>query len=679
LRRLQKFLQTPGDFGFCFRLDFDLRPGGKMGPLITSPSQFQDYYWNQGETWERLAMVRLRCLLGSPEFAVQVNELAKKFSFRRFLDFTLLEDLKALRAQVHSSGFQRRDGEIHLKLEVGGIRDIELFVHSLLVLNGGKIPELQTRSTSLALDLLAERKLLPEKEAKFLKETYWLLRHEENLAQAVDDRQTHSIPWRYDLDQLMRQVDEVVSGLLGREDQAEVSIPTGEKEQRKWLRKLGFSADAVDNAWGPLIRATALSYKNDRDERARQRFLARFVLELAKYRHPDPDFGLRLLLDFVRATRGKATFFSTLLRSPRLIEDLARLFCLSPYLGSILTARPELLDHFILRVDEEWAEDLERLLEQMAERKLLTEIWAANQFLADRRLTSLFARVTDTADEIAQQLLKRIKQDYPQAHLELVALGKWGGRELGLRSDLDLIFVTTESPNESDMKVARRFLSRLVDPMKSGTLYEVDMRLRPSGHSGPLLVTLERLHEYWQYEAQIWERQAHPRSRPLSPLVTLDKSLLVNKPLVENEREELRSIRKRLLKPLGAREIDLKYVPGGLIDIEFSAQIAILAKHIRSSSTSTFDMIDELAAADGVWTEPAERVKQIYAEIREFEQMLQLSSTHKLSQVSVSHPAFVKAASLLDVDPETAWKRLTRLVKEAREILNPLDESGYEA
>src|SRR5688572_2421299 len=100
-----------GDLGFCYRLDFDLRPGGKMGPLLTNPSQFQDYYWSQGETWERLALVRLRAVTGSTTLAQSISDLAERFSFRKFLDFTLLEDLKALRAQVHQKGFVRKDSE----------------------------------------------------------------------------------------------------------------------------------------------------------------------------------------------------------------------------------------------------------------------------------------------------------------------------------------------------------------------------------------------------------------------------------------------------------------------------------------------------------------------------------------------------------------------------------------
>ncbi len=570
MRAFQRRLHVPGEFGFCYRLDFDLRPGGKMGPLITSPSQFQDYYWSQGETWERLALVRLRAVTGSRALEKQIGDLARRFSYRKFLDFTLLEDLKALRAQVHQKGFQRRDDEIHIKLEVGGIRDIELFVHSLLVMNGGKLPDLQTRSTEEALAKLSEKNLLAPAEAEQLRDSYWHYRHLENMVQSIEDRQTHALtdsalklldlPDRAAIAGRMKLTDNVVSGLLGRVDLTAIHLPQDEAGQKRWLVELGFSQEAIDSTWDQLMKATALSYKNDRDERARQEFLYAFVTELSKHTALDRDLGLKLLVDFVRATRAKATFFSMLLRSPRLLQDLSRLFCISPYLGNILASRPELLDHFILRVDEAWAADMELLVQQMSERKLLTELWAANQFLNERRLEGLFSRVTSTADEICLQLLSQLKHDFPDSLVKIVALGKWGGEELGLRSDLDFIFVTPSAPKESDFKVARRFISRLTDPLKGGNLYEVDLRLRPSGQSGPLLVAENTLAEYWKASAQAWERQAYLRARPLGG-VRLDKRILVARGLSADELEELKRIRSKLLVVKPAGELDVKYMP----------------------------------------------------------------------------------------------------------------------
>lgn len=676
LRIFRQRLHEPGEFGFCYRLDFDLRPGGTMGPVVTSPSQFQDYYWSQGETWERLALVRLRPIVGDELLKNQITDLARRFSFRKFLDFTLLDDLKALRSKVHKNGFERRDHELHIKLDVGGIRDIELFVHSLLVMNGGKVLELQTRSTTRALELLKAKGMIDPDDGQYLLDSYWHFRHCENTVQALDDRQTHvilDVKIQSELMERMQRVSQIVSSLLGQLDLSQVHLPVEMPAQKKWLLDLGFGPVVVENTWEPLMKATALSHKNDRDERARQEFLFSFVSELARHQGLDRDLGLNLLLDFVKATRGKATFFSMLLRTPRLIEDLARLFCLSPYLGSILAARPELLDHFILRVDEAFSPDPQVLLQQMSERKLLTEIWSANQLLKDGSLKSLFERITSTADEISLELLRHLKSEFPNSLLEIVALGKWGGRELGLRSDLDFIFVTKDAPQEDDFKVARRFISRLTDPLKRGNLYDVDLRLRPSGQSGPLLVNIRRLHEYWQQNAQPWERQAYLRARLLTAPAEGSKTLLVKsnlleKPLTSEDLEELKRIRLRLLKPFSPVGVDLKYAPGGLIDVEFVVQTALLAARLEPEATSTLSMMAQLK-----W--PI-RLQEVYQNLRRYEQMLQLASAHKLNLITIESPPFIKASALLSLSPEAAWQELTQLLREAREILNPLDPTG---
>ncbi len=678
LRTFQSLIQQAGDLGFCFRLDFDLRPGGKMGPLITTPSQFQDYYWSQGETWERLALVRMRAVAGAAALVHSIEEQARKFSFRKFLDFTLLDDLKALRARVHQFGFQRRAGETHIKLEVGGIRDIELFVHSLLILNGGKIPRLQTHSTSEALEQLREHKLLTVEDADVLFDNYWHFRHVENSVQAVEDRQTHSVPESFDssLGSRMQAVDQVVTGLLGKASavEAEPQLPATEEAQLAWLEGLGFSQEALTSTWPRLIKSTALSHKNDRDERARQEFLFLFVQELA--RQPGCDLGLGILEDFVRATRAKATFFTMLLRSPRLIQDLARLFCLSPYLGSILAARPELLDHFILQSDDPWVETTEQLLVQMNDRKLLTEIWAANQFLGDRDLGALNSRITAMADEICRQLLVQLKREYPAAQLEILTMGKWAGSELGVRSDLDFVFISRSTPTEEDAKVARRFISRLADPQKGGNLYEVDLRLRPSGQSGALLVQQDQLQKYWIESAQSWERQAYLRARPLDTSIELDKSLLFKRGLTAGDLEELQRIRSKLLVPIKDDVIDLKYAPGGLLDIEFAVQIAILEKQVANSGCSTSEMLLALLDADAKWRAEGAKLVQHYRLLRVYEQVMQLSAAHKQKYFERGKPAFAKMASLLNLNPENAWIQLVKVLRDSRDILNQLDPTG---
>jgi glutamate-ammonia-ligase adenylyltransferase len=284
--------------------------------------------------------------------------------------------------------------------------------------------------------------------------------------------------------------------------------------------------------------------------------------------------------------------------------------------------------------------------------------------------------VTATADEICLQLLSQLKHEYPDSLVKIVALGKWGGEELGLKSDLDFIFVTPQAPKEADFKVARRFISRLTDPLKGGNLYEVDLRLRPSGQSGVLLVAEESLRNYWRNDAAAWERQAYTRARPLG--LQLDKSELVKRGLSAGELAELKTIREKLLKSKSASELELKYVPGGLIDIEFTAQTALLNEKIENAPASTAGMIDHLVQHSPQWRK-AGRLKEIYNALRTFEQMLQLSSTYKIGSVKKDHPDFAKASALLGLSRDEGWQQLNDLTIESRKILNQLDPTGFQA
>lgn len=683
LRLFRKLLTEVSPFGFCFRVDFDLRPGGQSHSIVVTPSQFQEHYWSRGEAWEKMALVRLRALAGTNELKTQILEHAKHFSYRKFLDFTLLDDLKQVRARIHQEGFDARAGEIHLKLERGGIRDIELFVNALQVLHGGKVLKLQTTSTEHAFQQIRDLEILPENEVDLLQTSYWRFRQWENLTQAIADRQTHFITWPCawqngwpdfaEVRDQMLKVDTIVASLLGAADAAKEELPS-ESDQAQWLRTLGFAHTSIEEVWPKVMAASALSQKTDRDERARRRFLYRMVKELADSPN-DKDLGLTLLHDFIRAIRAKAAFFSLLNREPRLIQDLARLFSFSPYLSSLFTARPELIDNFVLNVDEPFSSDFETMLDEMAGRKFLSEVMAAMRFLSDlsseTAVASLADALTFTADNITIHLLDRLVKDFAAAPMDLLALGKWGGRELGLKSDLDFIFVCEQAPGEKEQKVAKRFISRLTDPHRGGSLYEIDLRLRPSGKAGPILTTRARLHEYLENEAEAWERQAYTRARLVRGDQPFDLQHLFAKPLTDSELEKLAEIRLKLAKSIEPGKVDLKYAPGGLIDIEFAAQLSLLESKATPSCGSTVAMTDALATQG--WGPQAEKLKANYNRLRQMEQLLTLAGSLKSSEFRIGHETAVRCARLLKVEVQDLETELIQILEENQKVLAKLD------
>lgn len=675
LRQFQAEIQELTDFGFCFRNDFDLRPGGRMGPLVPTADQFQDYYGNYGEAWERLALVRLRPVWGSQELIQTVLNFTEKFTFRKHLDYTLLSDLQSLRQRIHAQYFHRsHESQIDLKLGVGGIRDLELFVHTLQVVHGGRDPSLRKRQTQEALKVLSEKKILPESEVAFLQNHYWALRHWENLVQARSDQQTHLLlkdqwpdaPFEQ-LRDTMKQCDQLVSGLLGKVNLQEKSVPATEAEQHHWLAQLGFPVGEITEVWGEMMSTTVLSRQKERDESYRLRFLFLFLTELSKY----PQHlgrSLHLLKQFLRATRAKATFYSLFLAQENLISKLARIFSASPYLASLLCSRPELIDSFVYRNQESAnSSDPQILLDQLSERKLLSELVNGTDFINNLDLEQLTVHMTETADRIASDLLQLVNEE-TGCRLDVLALGKWGGSELGLRSDLDFIFVTDEDPGEQHIKAARRFFHRLTESHhRGGSLYSIDLRLKPSGKGGLVVTSYQQLQDYLRSSADPWERQAYLRSRFLNPVRTVEPLLqaCLQRSLSSEELQKLNEIRLSLLKNVSSSSqgLDLKYSEGGMVDIEFAAQAALL-KTQSFSTPRTEDQLRQLG-----WKELMEN----YNFMRLVEQIHQAVVLTSTSFVQFDSDSFESTALLLREKRPALEQMVRSALNDSQHLLNRLD------
>lgn len=672
LRKFQKILGEHTAHGFVFRLDFDLRPGGKQGPLIPTLEQFRDYYGNYGETWERLAFVRLRPLCGNKNVISEVMTFAKKFSFRRHLDFTLLEDLKTLRTKIQNHYWERSQNNIiDLKLGVGGIRDVELFTHALQVVHGGKDPSLQIKGTTQALELLAQRGLLPQEEATFLQVHYWNLRRLENYVQALHDQQTHLLKTDEDhpdfvgvaikdLSAEMKRCDHIVKSLLG-EAPKDISL---EEE----LKKVGLPQEDLQDLWNEILGQEVLSRNRHRDEISRKAFLQEF-LQTLKDQGGDIHRALLLLKDFIHGTRAKATFFALLLREKDLMKKLAWLFGHSSYLSRILCNRPELLDSFVYRSQDKPSEDMGTLLEELAEKKLLSELISGSQFLENKELTPLLQNLTSAADTIAITLLHALKKEYPSS-LKILALGKWGGEELGFRSDLDFIFVTPGEPEDNDFKVAKRFIGRLTESHRGGNIFSVDMRLRPSGKAGPLVMPLADLQNYLHNEAQAWERQVYLKARWIDEQnsIASAKTSIVGKYLAKGlsaeELSELNRIRLELISKSAVP--NLKYSEGGLVDLELAAQTFLLQQKQASPSTLTSQFLTLMSPN-------STRLTQNYERMRQIEQMLQLVASESSSELNPNHESFQALALALHTSPETLLEEVRELLLANIAILKELD------
>jgi Glutamine synthetase adenylyltransferase len=184
--------------GFVFRVDVGLRPEGKSGDMAVSLRSAEIYYESWGQSWERTAMLKARPVAGSRELGEQLLQTLIPFVYRKYLDYTLIEDMKLMKQKIDASLTRSREGEINLKLGRGGIREIEFFIQALQLLYAGKMPRLRERNSLIALDLLAEAKLISDDDRQQLSEAYRFLRTVEHRIQVVQERQTHSLPIKED-------------------------------------------------------------------------------------------------------------------------------------------------------------------------------------------------------------------------------------------------------------------------------------------------------------------------------------------------------------------------------------------------------------------------------------------------------------------------------------------------
>ena len=192
-RRVAQLLGAVTAEGFVYRVDLRLRPFGESGPQVVSFDAFEEYLQQHGRDWERYAYVKARPVVGSDGFDELYRNVLRPFVYRRYLDFSVFESLREMKALI-SREVERRELQGNVKLGPGGIREIEFIVQAYQLIRGGGDPRLQTRSLLTALPLLAGKKLLPEAAVTELGDSYRFLRRLENRLQERNDEQTHDLP-----------------------------------------------------------------------------------------------------------------------------------------------------------------------------------------------------------------------------------------------------------------------------------------------------------------------------------------------------------------------------------------------------------------------------------------------------------------------------------------------------
>jgi glutamate-ammonia-ligase adenylyltransferase len=205
--KITRLISRATDEGFVFRVDLDLRPGGRSGDIANTLRSCEIYYESWGQTWERGAMIKARCVAGGKELGERFLEMIRPFVYRRYLDFTAIEEIKSMKEKIDLVLLRRNPETVDVKLGAGGIREMEFFCQALQLIHGGRRPETRERNTIKAIKRLNEQKLLADIDARDLTQGYIFLRNLEHRIQIVEGRQTQAIPARpEELERLARMM-----------------------------------------------------------------------------------------------------------------------------------------------------------------------------------------------------------------------------------------------------------------------------------------------------------------------------------------------------------------------------------------------------------------------------------------------------------------------------------------
>jgi len=644
VRGLVKLLSETTQDGYVFRVDLRLRPDAGATQVAISTDAALDYYEAMGQNWERAAMIKARPCAGDPETGAQFLEGLTPFIWRRHLDFAAIEDIQSIKRQIHAHvghGEIRVQGH-NIKLGRGGIREIEFFAQTQQLILGGRHPGLRGRATQAALDALVAQGRVEARVGEDLKHDYRFLRTLEHRLQMIEDQQTHSLPdseagvahiacfmgyeQLADFRDALIEVLENVQGHYARLFESAPDLASAEgnlvftgveedPETLKTLSAMGFRepahVSASIRAWHHgRIRAM-------RSQRARE-LLTKLIPSILKGLSvtADPDVAFAQFDRFLSNLPSGVQLFSLFLARPHFLELLAKIVGSAPRLATYLARHPVIMDalldsEFLTRLPSRT--ELDRAL-AAAMGKSYEEVLDGARRFAREAVFRVGVQIVDgvakadqagpalaeIAESVIAGLLPKVEAALaagagriPGGGFAVVAMGKLGGREMTASSDLDLVFVYDLPPGieSSDgakplpatlyyARLAQRLIAALTTPTAAGALYEVDMRLRPTGNKGPVAVSLKSFSQYHARESWTWEHMALTRARLIAGPPALQAKVAgeVRKRLTQLREAnaiiaDARDMRARMAETFpGRNNWDLKHTPGGLVDIEFIAQ-----------------------------------------------------------------------------------------------------------
>ncbi len=607
--------------GYVFRTDLRLRPDANVTPVCLSMETAERYYESVGRTWERAAYIKARAAAGDIAAGNRFLDTLTPFVWRRHLDFAAIQDAHDMRLRIrdHKKLGGRLILEGHnMKLGRGGIREIEFFTQTRQLIAGGRDKTLRVRGTVDGLAALSQAGWVEPEVADTLTDHYRAHREVEHRLQMLRDAQTHTMPNSTEgFDRLAAFMGQSVADM-----RADL---TDRLEQVHALTEDFFAPGHVapsDDDFGQEVTARWLTYPALRSDRAVEIFnrlkpeLLTRLKDAAK-----PEEALLQFDGFLKGLPAGVQLFSLFEANPQLTQLIVDIAATAPALAQYLSRNSGVFDAVIggaffaqwpgidglkssLTDTLDHLDDYESCLDG-------TRRWAKEWHfrIGVHHLRGLItpeqagAQYADLAQAVVAGLWPIVVTHFEAKHgampgngAVVLGMGSMGSARLNASSDLDLIVIyDADGVDASEGRrplATRAYYARLTQamvtalqaPMAEGKLYEVDMRLRPSGRQGPVATSLKAFEDYQRHEAWTWEHLALTRARAVAgsqmlgdQVETIRQSVLAEKSGGDTILQDVADMREKIAAAKAPNgDFDAKIGRGRMQDIELLAQTACL-------------------------------------------------------------------------------------------------------
>ena len=619
-RLMSSILSDLTEDGYVFRTDLRLRPDPSVNPVCIATETAERYYESLGRTWERAAYIKARVVAGDTKAGINFLHSLTPFVWRKYLDFAAIEDAHDIRLRIREhkglGGALKLLGH-NIKLGSGGIREIEFFTQTRQLIAGGRDMELRVRGTIDGLKNLSKKGWIDKTVSEKLISHYTLYRNIEHRLQMVHDAQTHDLPKSIEGMERLSCMMGTTPDLLAKDllfSLKEVNQLT-EGFFKPTKLDLTFSLSEMETKVVDRWR----SYPSLRSPRAEHIFNRLRPKILEKIRSTDKSNNALIAFDkFLVGLPTGVQLFSLFEANPQLIDLLVDIVGTAPALANHLAKSPVVFDAVIggdfwtpwpkLTTLERQLSNLIKLETDYEQKLEVSRKWKKEWHFRIgvhllRGITNVNQAGTQYA-ELAETVLKVIfpvvisefSKKYgkpPGRGASIFSMGSLGATHLNSTSDLDLIVIyDAEGIEFSDCPTplnSRLYYTRLTQAlvtamtveMSQGKLYEVDMRLRPSGRKGPVATSWTSFKDYQTNEAWAWEHLALTRGR----VICGNSELSINiedfrLQLIKNVRPEvavrsLKEMREKIQKiDLNNNKWEFKQGIGRMQDIELFSQLS---------------------------------------------------------------------------------------------------------